>query len=155
MVFQDAGGLLTQEGLYFFKGCNFSSSFAGPLVLALPGLTALRDPIIRLPLPQSSSRFVSRHSKIRTHIIPLPNAVVFPLIYLCPNNLCRWTYPLEAAATRPLVPAAPLSLGTGQPPREREDAVAELSPLRTAVWQDEQLLQGKSAPPWLTWKLVQ
>lgn len=38
---------------------------------------------------------------------------------------------------------------------KREKAVGELSPLRTAVWRDEQSLRGKSAPLWLTWKLVQ
>lgn len=113
-VFQDAGGLLTQEGLYFFKGCSFSRGFAGPLVLVLPGLTAPIDPIIRLPLPQSSSRFVSRHSKIRTHVVPLPNAVVSPLIYLCPNNLCRWTYPLRGCCNA--APGARSSAAAGHRP---------------------------------------
>lgn len=159
-VFQEAGGLLTQRssGIYFFKCCTFSSGLAGHLVLVLPELTDLRHTI-------AGPSFLSKAAPALCLVIPKHTLMLSPTHW----GPLSFTSPLH---TQPMLLSVLLrgccnippiatakhtahGTSTSPSPHERDNAVTELSPLRTVVWQDEQLLRGKSAPLWLTWKLVQ
>lgn len=121
--------------MYVFEGCKFPSGVAGPLVLELPRLPPPRHPITKPPLLKGSSYFIPSLSQMHTCVISH-----------CQPRRCPVCSPNP-------VHKQPVLL-TLLPQRPRAEA-AQSSPLRTAVWQDEQSLPGKSAPPWLTWKLVQ
>lgn len=96
--------------MYFFKGCNFSSSLARHLVLARPGLTAPGHPTTPPPpLLKRNSRFASCHSK--THPLRRLSAkttVVSSLIHQpFAQTVCAAELPpQEASAPRLVVPAA-------------------------------------------------
>lgn len=98
------------------------------------------------------------------HHLPLPSTAVPSLTYkpsaqgslhCCMSCEAAAAWLLVQGHQAQLVVQQQLQLSMGWLWYKREKAVGELSPLRTAVWRDEQSLRGKSAPLWLTWKLVQ
>lgn len=112
--------------MYFFKVCNFSSSLAGHLVLALPGLTAPGHRTTPPPLLKRNSLFTSsfQNTHLMSSSVQNHSGVLSHLPTLCTNSLCCWapssrgpcnTAPTREPSTRLVVPAAALSLGTDHP----------------------------------------